>query len=152
MQSRLVGFGLCAVLALSACKGVAIGGIDGDPDSGPGPQGDASIDAHEDDAEADARAEVPDAHELPGDAQPAVCCPIDPTQSGCMHLGGASTDNGGSCVQTCDFFCSTNWRVEKDSSGCDTWRWDTRQPLPGENASCFPLAPGDAGDASIDGE
>lgn len=35
------------------------------------------------------------------------------------------------CGLTCDFWCSYNWRVELDGSGCEIWRYDTRQPLPG---------------------
>lgn len=55
-----------------------------------------------------------------GDAP--FCCPPDPTMSGCMHLGGQS-DSGG-CWLTCDFFCSSNWRIEPDSHGCPVWHYD----------------------------
>jgi len=63
------------------------------------------------------------------------CCPPDPMVSGCTHLGGYSP---GGCPKTCDFFCSTNWRVEKDAHGCSLWRYDTRAPKPGENLACMP--------------
>lgn len=59
-----------------------------------------------------------------------------------MNLGGA----GPSCAESCDFFCSTNWRVEKDAKGCEVWRYDVRAPAAGENPACFPLP--DAGGAS----
>jgi hypothetical protein len=67
------------------------------------------------------------------------CCPPDPTMSSCMHLGGYSP---GGCSQTCDFFCSTNWRVETDAHGCSAWRYDTRAPQPGENQACLPALDG----------
>lgn len=69
------------------------------------------------------------------------CCPRDPSPAGCMQLGGTSGASG--CVKTCDFYCSTNWRVEKDNNGCEVWRWDTRTPQPGETKYCFAAA--DAG-------
>jgi hypothetical protein len=50
-----------------------------------------------------------------------------------MQLGGSSA-----CVESCDFWCSTNWRVEKDDAGCEVWRYDMI-------ASCTPGQPGDAG-------
>jgi hypothetical protein len=56
--------------------------------------------------------------------------------AGCMHLGG--TPLNGQCSETCDFFCSENWRIVKDSSGCDEWTYDTRSPKPGENQYCMP--------------
>ena len=73
------------------------------------------------------------------------CCPPDLTMNSCMHLGGYSP---GGCLQTCDFFCSTNWRMEKDAHGCVGWRYDTRAPEPGENLMCW-KAPG-GGDAGSD--
>lgn len=93
-------------------------------------------------------ASVPDgtadgAHDANGDADAtsdAGCCPRSPAPSGCMLLGGS-----GACIQACDFFCSDNWRVERDERGCELWRYDTRSPKPGENGSCFPVL-----DASID--
>ena len=74
------------------------------------------------------------------------CCPPDSTMSSCMHLGGYSP---GGCSATCDFFCSTNWRMETDTHGCSGWRYDTRSPLPGENLACFPVPDGGA-DAGSD--
>lgn len=62
-----------------------------------------------------------------------ACCPRDPAPSGCMNLGGSSKDG---CSKTCDFFCSENWRVEKDDAGCEVWRYDTRAPKPGETSTC----------------
>jgi hypothetical protein len=70
------------------------------------------------------------------------CCPPDPTMSGCTHLGGYSP---GGCRETCDFFCSTNWRIERDTHGCSTWRYDTRAPQPGENQACLPALDGGGG-------
>jgi len=74
------------------------------------------------------------------------CCPPDPTVNSCMHLGGYSP---GGCQAVCDFFCSTNWRLETDAHGCSRWRYDTRAPLPGENLACFP-APDGGADAGPD--
>ena len=71
-----------------------------------------------------------------------VCCPPDPTHNnGCMHLGGAS--QGGMCWETCDFWCSTNWRIEPDAQGCPEWRYDSNGP-------CFDAfaRPVDAGDGN----
>ena len=68
-----------------------------------------------------------------------VCCTPDPVVTGCMNLGGYSTQG---CFVTCDFFCSTNWRMENDSHGCAIWRYDTRAPAPGEGPTCFPLPDG----------
>ncbi|AKV04589.1 hypothetical protein AKJ09_11252 [Labilithrix luteola] len=70
----------------------------------------------------------------------AVCCPLDPAPSGCMNLGGSAKTG---CAKTCDFFCSTNWRVEQDDTGCQVWRWDIRTPQAGETPQCF----SDAGSA-----
>jgi hypothetical protein len=62
-----------------------------------------------------------------GDTGAAVCCPPDPTHNnGCMHLGGAA--QGGMCWETCDFWCSTNWRIEPDAQGCPEWRYDSNGP------------------------
>ncbi len=64
----------------------------------------------------------------------AICCPRDAEPSGCMNLGGAEGDGG--CVETCDFWCSTSWRVET-VAGCEQWVYDTRSPEPGENELCL---------------
>jgi hypothetical protein len=53
-----------------------------------------------------------------------------------MDRGGSRAKFG--CSTECDFFCSTNWRVEEDENGCDVWRYDVRAPEPDENAYCFP--------------
>lgn len=66
---------------------------------------------------------------------PAQCCPLDSAPSSCMNLGGPAYD--GQCVQTCDFWCSTNWRVE-EYNGCDRWVYGTRSPEPGETEYCMP--------------
>ena len=68
-----------------------------------------------------------------------VCCPPDQVRSSCMNIGGYSAHG---CLLTCDFFCSTNWRLENDSHGCPIWRYDTRAPAPGEDWSCFPRLDG----------
>jgi hypothetical protein len=75
-----------------------------------------------------------------GDAP--ACCPPDPGPvfGGCVHLGGM---NRYQCHAVCDFWCSTNWRIERDEGGCEVWRMDYRKPAPGENDLCFPG--GDAG-------
>jgi hypothetical protein len=67
----------------------------------------------------------------------ARCCPIDPgmVTGGCVFLGGRDTHG---CFQTCDFYCSLNWRVETDADGCPTWHMDYRAPAPGETPICFP--------------
>jgi hypothetical protein len=63
-----------------------------------------------------------------------------------MHLGGSNV-SANSCAETCDFFCSTNWRVETDSNGCQEWKYDHRAPAPGENLQCMiPLNGGNNGD------
>jgi hypothetical protein len=72
----------------------------------------------------------------------AYCCPRDTVMSGCMRLGGV--DEFG-CLAVCDFWCSTNWRVEVDQYGCERWVWDHRMPAPGEDMECLPLR--DAGAA-----
>jgi hypothetical protein len=81
-----------------------------------------------------------------GSTAPAGCCPPDPTLSGCMHLGGYSD---GACGQTCDFWFSTNWRLESDSHGCPIWRWDTRAPQANESPTCQPTLDGDLTDAAV---
>lgn len=75
-----------------------------------------------------------------GASNPDGCCPPDPTPSGCMQLGGAKAANG--CSAACDFWCSTNWRIEQDDKGCGIWRFDTRAPAAGENSSCLPVSAG----------
>ena len=64
-----------------------------------------------------------------------------------MNIGGYSTEG---CSWTCDFFCSTNWRIENDSHGCPYWRYDMRAPAPGENLLCFPTLDGGQSDAPSD--
>jgi hypothetical protein len=80
--------------------------------------------------------------EVPRNPGGARCCPRDTMMSGCMHLGGV--DQSG-CSVTCDFFCSTNWRVEVDEYGCERWAYDIRKPAPGETPACLPAH--DAGTA-----
>lgn len=65
----------------------------------------------------------------------AACCPPDEVRSGSMNLGGAKQTDG-SCHKTSDFWCSENWRIEKDDAGCDVWRYDVGSPEPGENGQC----------------
>lgn len=67
-------------------------------------------------------------------ADAGECCPRDQVQSGSMNLGGYSETG---CHRTHDFWCSTNWRVEKDEHGCEVWRSDRISPAPGENAQCM---------------
>lgn len=101
------------------------GGAGGaDTDAGPGP--DARRDAIRD--------AVPDGSDEYG------CCPPDSIVTGCMHLGGYSET--GVCYTTCDFWCSTNWRLETDSHGCRGWRYDNRAPRPGETSACLPAFDG----------
>jgi hypothetical protein len=79
---------------------------------------------------------LPDAGRDTGPTEPdsgATCCPRSASVSGCMDLGGASQDG---CGTTCEFWCSTNWRVETDALGCEVWRYDTRAPHPEENVQC----------------
>ncbi len=54
--------------------------------------------------------------------QPVICCPPDPVPSSCMHLGGAAIN--GMCYEVCDFYGSSNWRIETDDQGCPFWRYD----------------------------
>jgi hypothetical protein len=56
------------------------------------------------------------------DTDAVVCCPPDPIPTSCMHLGGSPYN--GTCYETCDFWCSTNWRTEPDEHGCPMWRYD----------------------------
>jgi hypothetical protein len=72
-----------------------------------------------------------------GDAKDGTpCCARDESLvSGCVHLGGK---NQRGCFETCDFWCSFNWRVERDEAGCEVWEYDVRQPAPGENSMCVP--------------
>lgn len=65
--------------------------------------------------------EVANGETASGAGDGAQCCPRDTVQSGCMNLGGPSA-NG--CFKSCDFFNSTNWRVERDATGCEVWRYD----------------------------
>jgi hypothetical protein len=65
-----------------------------------------------------------------------TCCPPDETTAGCMHLGGTNRGDN-SCNTSCDFFCSTHWRLETNEDGCAEWRYDLRSPTADENASCF---------------
>jgi hypothetical protein len=90
------------------------------------------------DAVADAPSDAPD-------AAPA-CCPRSPQPAGCMDLGGARPDVG--CLQACDFWCSTNWRVETDDAGCELWRYDVVYPTDG--GTCFPSPPDSGSDATSD--
>ena len=75
----------------------------------------------------------------------AFCCPRDTVLSGCMHLGGV--DEIG-CLAICDFWCSTDWRVETDKYGCERWEMDYRMPAPGENMECVPEGDADGGAGS----
>jgi hypothetical protein len=72
-----------------------------------------------------------------------VCCPRDNPSffGGCINLGGSKR---GQCLPVCDFWCSTNWRVEVDDQGCEFWHMDYRLPAPGENMLCFPVPDGGA--------
>src|SRR5262245_36994815 len=64
------------------------------------------------------------------------CCPIaSGGSSGCANLGGYTV---GECHATCDFWCATNWRTERDEHGCEVTRFDFRQPQPGEDQRCLP--------------
>jgi hypothetical protein len=63
------------------------------------------------------------------------CCPRDTAMAGCLYIGGV---NNSGCYLHCDFWCSTNWRVEIDMWGCERWAYDYRPPAPGENMQCLP--------------
>jgi hypothetical protein len=54
--------------------------------------------------------------------------------------GSGSSGSGTACCahDSIPSWCSTNWRLEKDASGCEAWAWDTRKPLPNEDEFCFP--------------
>jgi hypothetical protein len=67
-----------------------------------------------------------------GDGSPH-CCPIGDV-GGCKQLGGEGQDDA--CAPSCDFYCTVNWRVERDPAGCDVWLYDTRAPAPGEDKYC----------------
>ncbi|MBX3190190.1 MAG: hypothetical protein KF819_24395 [Labilithrix sp.] len=71
------------------------------------------------------------------------CCPPSPSMSGSMYLGGAASE--GRCFRTHDFWCSQNWRVEKDAKGCDQWRYDMRAPREDESPQCQRKVTSDAG-------
>jgi hypothetical protein len=82
----------------------------------------------------------PDADAADADAADGGCCPISPGVSGCMELGGSSY-----CGQTCDFWCSTNWRKATDAKGCPVWLHDVRAPEPDEDMQCRPKPGADGG-------
>lgn len=65
-----------------------------------------------------------------------LCCPPDAEISGEMNLGGAAPASG-KCFESHDFWCSVNWRLEKDAKGCMAWHYDTRAPKASENAQCL---------------
>ncbi len=75
-----------------------------------------------------------------GQTSSSECCPPDTKMSGSMYLGGKAHDDG-TCHQTYDFWCSTNWRIEKDAAGCQVWRYDIRSPSAGETFQCQPQRP-----------
>ncbi len=75
-----------------------------------------------------------------GGSDPGACCPRTPVVTDCMQLGGSATNT---CVTTCHFPCATNWRVERDETGCELWRYDTPK---GENAQCVAF---DAGASTL---
>jgi len=66
-----------------------------------------------------------------------------------MNLGG-SRNNNASCATACDFFCTSNWRVEKDENGCEVWRYDVREPPPENAVDCPGARPKDAGSDAAD--
>lgn len=78
----------------------------------------------------DAAAGDPNGASGDGDA----CCPRDTAQSGSMRLGGPAASG---CFVTHDFWCSANWRVERDEHGCEVWRYDVRAPGPDETSFCM---------------
>ncbi|HVH45368.1 MAG TPA: hypothetical protein VM925_23605 [Labilithrix sp.] len=75
------------------------------------------------------------------------CCPRDTTQSGSMRLGGSASTG---CHVTHDFWCSTNWRIEKDEHSCEVWRYDLRAPTADETPQCQPKVPSVPRDAGGD--
>jgi hypothetical protein len=143
MKERGGTLGIVAIAALAAALGCSSSGVLQPPDGaagaggGGGGAGGASGGAGGAGGGAggaggtDGGTDGPDEH---------GCCPPDPVMSGCMHIGGYSPN--GSCGVTCDFFCATNWRIENDAHGCPAWRYDLRQPLPGETPFCFPQPDG----------
>ncbi|MEA2697893.1 MAG: hypothetical protein QOI66_2164 [Myxococcales bacterium] len=123
------GYGqLSLILALlTGCGSSALVKLDAAPP-------DAAV-ADVGDAESDQDVGTDSDVESKGDA--VVCCPPDPANfTGCVHLGGTNRFHG--CGTVCDFWCSFNWRIEKDEDGCDVWRMDYRKPDAGENGMCFP--------------
>jgi len=94
----------------------------------------------------DAPADQTDADASPADG-PRCCEPGPGPGSSCQDLGG-SNKNG--CFVVCDFWCSTNWRLELDDQGCPGWRMAYRMPAPGENMLCFPDLGVDASMTSTD--
>jgi len=107
----------------------------------------------------DTLASLPSPDGSQGGDSPGSCCPLDNGNAGpmpvgpahgCMYLGGSSGAAGLGCGLSCDFFCSYNWRVEKDANGCDVWNYDTRQPKSGENTYCQPILDA-SGDAPAEG-
>ena len=57
----------------------------------------------------------------------------------CIQLGGPAVYG---CYATCDFWCSTNWRVETDQNGCEVWQYDVRERKAGADLMCRPLGDG----------
>jgi hypothetical protein len=72
----------------------------------------------------------------------AGCCMPSNAPAASMSLGGKSDEV---CVESHDFWCTTNWRLEKDDAGCAVWRYDTVAPGPGQTAQCQPVP-----DAGVD--
>jgi hypothetical protein len=91
------------------------------------------------DAADDVRAAADTGSDAAVDGGSGRCCPRDEATSGCTYLGGPAASG---CFRSCDFYCSTNWRVELDEAGCEVWRWDIRGPAPGEDDRCFLRSPG----------
>jgi len=83
-------------------------------------------------------------NDAPEGANDDGCCPRAETLSGCMQLGGSET-----CSDTCDFFCSDNWRVEKDERGCEIWSYDIRSPKGDEDQFCQVKRDSDAGPTNV---
>ncbi len=114
---------LCSIAPLSAChgeeEGTAVRDASEPDDTNESPDPDAS----------------PDSTQTSDIAEPPTCCPIDDSPSSCMQLGGSESDYG--CVDTCDFWCSTNWQVVQNADGCDVWTYDIREPAENENAFCL---------------
>lgn len=106
--------------------------------------GEANPPTHADeiDTDHDLSADMPDtSHELMDTGSDTAsdtveCCPIDEEPSGCMFMGGDKWSED-ACELTCDFWCSTNWRVEVSASGCPGWDYDMREPREGEDEDCL---------------